>query len=652
MATRAIAGKLAVIIALATGVSLPGVAVAGLTGPAGVAERGLRAPELAPVMLVLDASGSMTAAAPGGGDKMRAAKRAVGLLARQAPQGARLGLTVYGTGTGGSAAEKARGCQDVRVVEEIGADPQAIARAAQRVRPSGYTPIGRSLRVAAEALPEEGPRSIVLISDGEDTCAPPEPCDVAKELARQGVDLRVHTVGFDVDGKTKRQLTCVAQATGGTYSDAPDADDLGRALNRVTQRALRGYEPAGVPVEGGADPRTAAVLRPGSYLDQIDGGEAKYYAVDVPAGHTLYLTASYVFPPFHGSEVERVDLYAADGSRCVWRTDVKSDQNPAASVVLGLAVPTAEDRRDDPCRRPGRFVARVERDERLQADGSAALELLIGLEPPVADPGPPPTRTEIPFTEPAGPPRPVVGGGSFGGATTLEGSGTYTDTIQYGEFVFYRIWLDWGQGLAWRVRFSGDIDGGSNVGAHMYTQRRNRQAFLHGVYDGRPLKLPNDRDAVTTAPIRYQNRQSLGARTQSVAGWYYIAVQNGFYERDNGPLPAVTVTLEVSVAGEREPGPAYVGGVRPRVIFGGESSSPGAQQSGVPDSAPEPEPSAGASSREPERGPGPPAERPPGPWALVADAGPLVWAGVPLVVLLFGGGAVFMVLALRRRQRG
>ncbi|MGW3467377.1 hypothetical protein ACWDKQ_02650 [Saccharopolyspora sp. NPDC000995] len=38
------------------------------------------------------------------------------------------------------------------------------------------------LRAAAEALPEEVLRSITLISDGLDTCAPPDPCEVAREL--------------------------------------------------------------------------------------------------------------------------------------------------------------------------------------------------------------------------------------------------------------------------------------------------------------------------------------------------------------------------------------------------------------------------------------------------------------------------------------
>ena len=61
-------------------------------------------------------------------------------------------------------------------------DAAAITAQVSRGRASGYTPIGNALRAAADALPAEGPRSIVLVSDGEDTCAPPTPCDVAAEL--------------------------------------------------------------------------------------------------------------------------------------------------------------------------------------------------------------------------------------------------------------------------------------------------------------------------------------------------------------------------------------------------------------------------------------------------------------------------------------
>ncbi|ART20615.1 hypothetical protein CBE89_03200 [Corynebacterium striatum] len=56
--------------------------------------------------------------------------------------------------------------------------------------------MGGALRHAADELVTEGKRTIVLVSDGIDTCVPPRVCDVTKELADTGVGLTIHTVGM------------------------------------------------------------------------------------------------------------------------------------------------------------------------------------------------------------------------------------------------------------------------------------------------------------------------------------------------------------------------------------------------------------------------------------------------------------------------
>src|SRR5688572_27469424 len=76
--------------------------------------------ELAPTMVVLDASGSMTGSDPSGGTKMDAAKQAVHTFLDTAPDAAPVGLAAYGTSTGNSDAERERGCQDVNVVSPVG----------------------------------------------------------------------------------------------------------------------------------------------------------------------------------------------------------------------------------------------------------------------------------------------------------------------------------------------------------------------------------------------------------------------------------------------------------------------------------------------------------------------------------------------------
>lgn len=607
-----------------------------LGAPAAVARQDQAGQELAPVMLVLDASGSMTGADPSGATKMDAAKAAVRALVQQAPANAQLGLTVYGTGTGNSDAEKAAGCRDVKVAHPLGAlDREGIAQAADRIQPRGYTPIGRSLQVAADALPPQGPRSIVLVSDGIDTCAPPDPCEIARQLAGQGVAFTVHVVGFDLDEQARQQMTCVAEATGGTYTDASDADQLGRALNQATTAALRSYQAAGTPIQGGTDQAGAPTVGPGAYLDrQVEPAGVRYYTVDVPAGFTFYATATTVFGPGTYSEQIKASIYAQDGSECRFENDLRNNLDPHLSLAFRHTVPQGATDGGDPCERPGPYTLRVERSKSDGEFGPADLELLFGLEPPLAgQPPSPPADQAVAFTPPSGEPVAVTGGGSFSTAATLEGSGRYTDTVLFGEAVFYRVRLEWGQALAYTVQFADGTDpAASNVQSAWYDVQRVRRGWDHDVYNGAALKLPEGSDAFASAPVRYANRDTRDAFAMSVAGWYYISVRNGEYgdtERDRQPTP---VTINLAVAGQPEPPPPYA------ASGGGSTDAFGGRDLGAATATPAPTPDAGAAEDETTGNDS-------GLLGL-AGRGPVLWGGIAAAVLV---AAVLLVTVARRR---
>jgi Ca-activated chloride channel family protein len=543
----------------------------------GVALAQQQSTELAPTMVVLDASGSMTGVDPTGGTKMDAARRAVHTFLDAAPDGAPVGLAAYGTATGNSDAERAQGCQDVTVVGPVGPiDRAGLGAAVDRLTPRGYTPIGRALQVAAEQLPQAGPRSIVLVSDGVDTCSPPQPCDVVRTLAGQGVDLVVHAVGFGVDGEARAQLSCIAQATGGTYTDAPDADALRRVLPRVTGSALRNYQPAGTPITGAATVEAAPVAAPGQHLDTIGQHEQRYYSVDVPEGATAYFSATVSFPRLPG--VSRTDdfntlqlrTYGEAGEDCHEFTSEQAVDSSsgaaltAATTWKGATEPKKGSGAGDRCRAGGRYTFALTWD-RVSAGVPERLpvELLVGVEPPVADAGPVAVLPPPTFVAPQGLARPVVGGGSFNVAGALDGSGSYSDTVQRGEFVFYRVQLDWGQGLAYRVRFRETPGTGlrnlSPASTTVYAPSREEISRANLVYTGSELVLPSTDPALTTAPVRYSNRTAddISVRTQSVAGTYYIAVQLGPTADDPEAAGPVPITLDVTVSGDKEPGPRY-----------------------------------------------------------------------------------------------
>ena len=594
--------------------------------------------EYAPTMLVLDASGSMLAADPSGGTKMDAARNAVRNFVTAAPDAAKVGLTAYGTGTGNSDAEKVAGCQDVKVLHPADTiDKPALTAATDQIVPRGYTPIGASLRAAAAALPQEGPRSIVLVSDGLDTCAPPDPCDIARELSAQGNEIVMHAIGFGVDDPSRAQLTCIAQATGGTYTDAADGRILEQVLPRVSAAALRTYAATGTPITGTPEYRDAPVATPGQYVDVLGPEQPQYYAVDVPAGATAYFTGTVSFPRVYGTGHSnnslQMKVYGADGQDChAFESDASTGSSDGVSLTVGsvwagAAEPETGSYSTDKCKGGGRYYFTLEwASVADDAPAELPLEVSIGLEPGVADPGAAAEATPVTYSAPQGAPAPVVGGGSFNVAADLPGSGRYSDTLQRGEYVFYRVRLDWGQGLAYRVRFGESplrgVENLSNIRTTLYTPYRVELDSDFSSYNGTENILPGNKPALATVPVRYANREVSDAdiANQALAGWYYIAVKlsptlDG--ERTAGPVP---IELEIDVTGDPEPGPSYRDGAADDPVFG-ENVKP----------------------RSVEAGDAQPA-------GVDADAGisPLVWVAVVVGVIVLAGVVVLVVLVVRR----
>ncbi|MCJ1696295.1 VWA domain-containing protein [Rathayibacter caricis] len=190
-----------------------------------------------PTMLILDASGSMVRDVPTGGTRMDAARAAATTLLDGLDPQARLGLTVFGTGTGNSDAERAAGCSDVTVLQPVGpVDAAAYSASVAGIVESGFTPIGPALRSAADQLPTGEPATIVLVSDGVDTCSPPSSCDVAAEVLAERPLLSIEVIGFavDADEQAQSQLQCIATLGSGSYVDASDADQLAARLRAAT----------------------------------------------------------------------------------------------------------------------------------------------------------------------------------------------------------------------------------------------------------------------------------------------------------------------------------------------------------------------------------------------------------------------------------
>jgi hypothetical protein len=162
-----------------------------------------------------------------GRDKIAIARRALADLVEQLPDQLEVGLGIYGH-------RKRDDCGDVEIaVPPALGSGEAVARKVKAVKPRGVAPIAGALEAAAEALRETvQPASIVLISDGAETCER-DPCAAVEAIRREDANVRVHVVGFDVKEEERPQLQCIAEAGGGKYFAAADSAELAAALADV-----------------------------------------------------------------------------------------------------------------------------------------------------------------------------------------------------------------------------------------------------------------------------------------------------------------------------------------------------------------------------------------------------------------------------------
>lgn len=259
------------------------------------------------IMLLFDSSGSMRADDGSGNRRIDTARSAITQLIEGAPEDARIGLRVFG---GRFARPRERqGCQDSRALFPVGElDPEQAKQAVQSYQPVGYTPIALSLERAARDLPPDGARTIILVSDGEDTCQPPPPCEAAERIARQGVALKIQAIGFQVNPRARAQLQCIARVSGGIYRDVQDAPRLAEELRALSVRALRDYVAQGEPVEGGPSAREAAEIGPGQFVDTIGPNEERWFAIELAERETLQAAAALVPADRFGLETVLADF--------------------------------------------------------------------------------------------------------------------------------------------------------------------------------------------------------------------------------------------------------------------------------------------------------------------------------------------------------
>jgi Ca-activated chloride channel family protein len=196
-------------------------------------------------IIVFDASGSMWGKMEGK-TKIEIARDVMGTVIKDWNQDIALGLMAYGHREKGD-------CNDIEVLMPVGKpDGEKVLQLVGKLIPKGKTPLSESLKQAAETLRYvEDPATVILISDGEETCNA-DPCEVSKELEEKGINFTAHVIGFDVrnNPKARKQLQCIAENTGGQFYEAENAAALHEALlavkEEVQQKVQRKQRVSGV----------------------------------------------------------------------------------------------------------------------------------------------------------------------------------------------------------------------------------------------------------------------------------------------------------------------------------------------------------------------------------------------------------------------
>ncbi|MBT8216936.1 MAG: VWA domain-containing protein [Acidimicrobiia bacterium] len=258
------------------------------------------------VLLIMDASGSMGRVDANGIRLIDGAKEALTTLVDALPEGIPIGLRVYGHRTPNT--DKATGCQDTELVVPVGPlDRAQMKQAIESFDSQGFTPIGLSLQEAVQDLGGSG--TVVLVSDGEDTCAPPDPCEIAIDLIEEGYEMRVETVGFFLeDDPARDQLRCIAESTGGSFREVGSLGPLVAELGAIVREAVPDAGSFHLPVRGSTEPATGISLPlsedrgvtsewleySGFFESRISAGETVWFTVDVEEGRGLGVHGAHI----------------------------------------------------------------------------------------------------------------------------------------------------------------------------------------------------------------------------------------------------------------------------------------------------------------------------------------------------------------------
>jgi len=214
--------------------------------------------------IILDLSGSMKLPL-GKSTRIATARKVLRDVVAKIPDDFNVGLRVYGHRYGSRQKETCTDSELVWPIQKL--NRQRLLSIVESKQPRGETPLVYSVLQTATDLRTVGGGSVILITDGEESCHG-DMAAAARELKASGVDVNLKILGFTLTGKQVQQdLSQLAMATGGRYYSAEDGEALGRALlmAAVDKMSFVVLDAAGHAAGEGQTDSAAIDLAPGEY---------------------------------------------------------------------------------------------------------------------------------------------------------------------------------------------------------------------------------------------------------------------------------------------------------------------------------------------------------------------------------------------------
>ncbi|MGH9409345.1 MAG: vWA domain-containing protein, partial [Vicinamibacterales bacterium] len=222
------------------------------------------------LLVILDLSGSMKLAL-GKSTRIATARQVLKDLLTHVSDDTNVGLRVYGDRYG---SKDPHTCTDSHLAAPVQPlDRAALTKLIDAAKPRGETPLVYSVMQAISDLKSAGGGSIVLITDGEESCGGNFTA-AAAALKQSGLSFKLNIVGFTLTGpQAQKSLSGLAGSTGGAYYAASDGRALERALNATIDTfPFTVTDASGKTVAQGVAGDRGVDLPAGEYTIAVDAG--------------------------------------------------------------------------------------------------------------------------------------------------------------------------------------------------------------------------------------------------------------------------------------------------------------------------------------------------------------------------------------------